>query len=194
MPWNIDTDTRHYTLVCASPNPVSISRIGTQAVAAHLKMHGVPAQTFDLQDFPPLWMRKDTQETLPAPWTDLRTSVQSAQALIVCGPVYYYDAGSPYNILMEALGPSLAWKPVLLCAAAGSLRSHLAIGALMQNLIFEHSSFVYPQSVLVTKDDLETETTFKPGVIDRFTQALDGFAAFATATAGLHVNDPELAS
>lgn len=184
-----DAHSRHFTLVCASPNPVSISRIAAGTVADHLKGRGVPTQTFDLQDFPPLWMRKDTQDTLPAPWTDLRESVRSAQALIVCGPVYYYDAGSPYNMLMEALGPSLSWKPVLLCAAAGSLRSHLAIGALMQNLMFEHSSFVYPQSVLATKDDLATEDTLTQEVVDRLAQALDGFDGYARALSAMRANE-----
>jgi NAD(P)H-dependent FMN reductase len=185
MHGHIDATSRHFTLVCASPNPVSISRLAARSVADRLAQHGNPAQTFDLQDFPAIWMRKDTQDTLPAPWTDLRESVQAAQALIVCGPVYYYDAGSPFNVLMEALGPSLSWKPVLLCAAAGSLRSHLAIGALMQNLMFEHNSFVYPQSVLATKDDLATPETLTQEVVDRLNAAVDGFDGFARALAAL---------
>lgn len=174
------------TVVCASPNTVSVSRVTSQLVNAYLSENKKRIETFDVLDLPPIWVRKDMEETLPAEWVALRESVSRARALVVCGPVYYYDAGSPYNVLVEALGEGIAWKPVLLLTSAGSNRSHLAIGSLMQNLIFERHSLVFPDSVLVTKDDLVGQVMVSEEIKERLTNIVDRFIAFADATCHLH--------
>lgn len=177
-----DIAAGHFTVVCASPNVTSVSRVMTRFVTRHMSAKNIEIETFDFLEFPPIWVGKGMEERLPEAWITLRNSVARSRALIVCGPVYYYDAGSPYNVLMEALGEGIAWKPALLLTAAGSARSHLAVGSLMQNLIFERNTIVFPDTVLATEGDLAGQEISNEEIRQRLTTVLDRFVAFAEAT------------
>lgn len=105
----------------------------------------VPCDGRDLQDYP-----VELQE--------LAKQLRIADGVVIASPVHFYGTTGATKNLLEIVGESLTAKPLALVTAAGSTRSHLAIGSLILALMHEVDAVVFPTTVQVidgATDDLD---------------------------------------
>lgn len=144
--------TIHIISTSASENSVSRNCIST--LTSSLKSLNVKVSETDIRDFTPVWVDDRDLEEYPEEYQDLYKTVEAVDAIIFVLPIYNYTISSPAKAISEIIGDALERKPVAFLAAAGTLRSHLAIADFMKSMMFEQETLCFPSYVMVTKNDL----------------------------------------
>jgi NAD(P)H-dependent FMN reductase len=146
--------TDNILVVSCSPNRLSVGRIVAESMRDVMLARIPSVELVDAGKLEPIWVRKQGDTNMSAGWRDLVKKVDRASGVVFVGPVYCYSAGSPLKIVTEIVGPELEWKPCAVLSAAGSERSHLAMGSLMLSLMFEQHTVVMPSTVVLTGSDV----------------------------------------
>lgn len=142
-------------ILSLSANTDSVSRAVLPTVAELLSAAGHVYSVTDIRDLPSVWINGEGLSGLPAPYQVLHDQVAAADAVLFLVPVYCYTMSSGAKAIAEVVFAALKHKPVAFVVAAGTHRSHLAIGDLMASLAFERETFCFPRHLLLTEDDLD---------------------------------------
>ena len=150
----------------------------TEAIAAamreQLESKGVPAEVFDLAAHPlPLCDGASCYQD--AGVIAATAKVKAASAVVLCFPIYNYQANAAAKNFIEVTNDGWKYKVVGLVANAGADRSYLASLPLANSLMMDHRCLVVPRLVAVTAADFgpEGKLTVESGA----TRRLDELAA-----------------
>lgn len=120
-------------------------RLGTSLTEA-----GQAIEITDARELPFLPCDGRDLTEYPTRLKELAERLACADGVVIASPVHYYSASGFAKNLIEIVGESLAGKPLALISAAGSLRSHLALGGLALALMQEVDAVIFPPSLQVT--------------------------------------------
>jgi NAD(P)H-dependent FMN reductase len=143
-------------VVAASPSPRSRSRIAARFVAEQIEECGATVAAIDLL--------KDPVDPYPGRETDAHRTIlvgrfREADGVVLAAPVYNWGPSSHLlNFLHYALeGEGRRYRPFLLIAGAGGVRSHLAFDGLGRTVVHEEHAVLVGPPVLVAGDDADIE-------------------------------------
>ncbi len=166
-------------ILSLSANTDSVSRAVLPVMLELLNTAGHDHSVTDIRDLPPVWINGEGLSGLPSPYQDLHDQVAVADAVLFMLPVYCYTMSSGAKAIAEVLFTALKHKPVAFVVAAGTYRSHLAIGDLMASLAFERETFCFPRHVLLTEDDLDQDRRPQAAIHRRLGLLVADFCRFA---------------
>lgn len=143
------------TILSLSSSEVSVGRVCAQYAKDFLSAAKHEVELLDVRSLAPVWVDNKGLSELPPRYRVVESILQRSDAVILAHPIYCYSASSPAKAITELFGSTLENMPVAIIAAAGSIRSHLAVGDLMLSMMFEQSTLCFPKFVMATKDDLD---------------------------------------
>lgn len=179
-----------FSVISCSASESSISRVGAAAACASLQARGHQAELLDIRSIPAFRVTSKKMEDAPCELHDMAKRVGAADGVVLCYPIYCYTASASAKALTELLGSQLEEKPVATIVAAGTLRSHLAAGDLMLSMMYEQSTFCFPNSLLLTSDDL-ADGQIMDEASGRLDDLCSGFARFTACLAHFNVASTE---
>jgi NAD(P)H-dependent FMN reductase len=145
------------TILSLSSSETSVGRTCAKYAKQLLSAANHGVELIDIRSLTPVWVDNRGLSDLPPRYRVVESILQRSDGVILAHPVYCYSASSPAKAITELFGNTLKNMPVAIIAAAGSLRSHLAVGDLMLSMMFEQSTICFPKFVMATKDDLDGE-------------------------------------
>lgn len=166
-------------IISTSASEESRSRMCLPFLTSSLKENSVEFSQSDIRDFPPIWVDNRDLEDFPSEYQELYKKIESVDGVIFVLPIYNYTISSPAKAISEIIGDALENKPVGFIAAAGTMRSHLAVTDFMKSMMFEQDTLCYPKFVMITKADI-FEDKLSSDVIERIKEMAVGFSQFVT--------------
>jgi len=137
------------TIISASLNPNSNSRLLAHEARRVLEQDGLPVTFVDLREHPlPLC---DGGAAYGHPnVARLRATVDAAQSIIIATPIYNYDGNAAVKNLIELSGKAWENKAVGFLCAAGGMASYMSIMSLANSLMLDFRTLVVPRFVYAT--------------------------------------------
>ena len=173
-------------VISTSHSTSSKSRLCAPVIVNSVHRSGWSAATFDVRDLPPIWITSEKLTTAPQVYRDLNAEITAAKGVVFLTPVYCYGGSSALKCLVELNCDALHRKPIAFVSAAGTLRSHLAVGSSMLELIYETEAFCFPKTVQVTGDDFDSNGRPRQGIVDRIEELAEEFVLFCRALQSLN--------
>ncbi len=164
-------------IISASASKESRSRKYISYLTESLQQKNVEVSVSDIRDFTPIWVDDRDLEEFPKEYQELYTTVEKSDGVIFLIPIYNYTISSTAKAISEIIGDALENKPVAILAAAGSLRSHLAVADFMKSMMFEQETLCYPKIVMITKTDI-VDDKISDEMIERIQELANGFSDF----------------
>ena len=164
-------------IISTSASENSVSRNCVSTLIDSLASNDVVVTQTDIRNLQPVWVDDRDLEEYPQEYQDLFKTIKESHAVIFTLPIYNYTVSSPAKAVSEIIGDALEKKPVGFLAAAGSMRSHLAIADFMKSMMFEQETLCFPNYVMVTKNDL-ADNLPKKAVAKRIKDFSIGFLEF----------------
>ncbi len=168
------------SIVSLSASEQSVGRVCTHALKSCWRSTGHDVDLFDIRSLPPVWVDNRGLAALPPEYSAVDAALRKSDGVVLVHPIYCYTASSPAKAFTEIFGNAFEKMPVGMVVAAGSIRSHLAVGDLMLSMMFENGTVCFPKSVMATKDDLDDGTP-RPELAARLRGFGEDFARFAQA-------------
>lgn len=134
-------------LLSTSLSPGSRSRSLLDDVACRLDAMGVQVETTDARDLPPALCDGSPLSAYPVAYQIVADRLRRADGVIVAVPIYLFSASGVAKNLLDIVSGALEAAPVGIVSAAGSSRSHLAIGSLIVTLVLDCRAWVYPGTI-----------------------------------------------
>lgn len=166
-------------IISASASEESRSRKCLPFLIDFLKSNDVDISQSDIRDFTPIWVDDRDLEEFPKEYQELFSTIEKVDGVIFAFPIYNYTISSPVKTISEIIGDALENKPVGFLAAAGSLRSHLAVSDFMKSMMFEQDTLCYPKFAMITKTEIVDDKIIDE-FIERIKEFADGFTEFVT--------------
>ncbi len=142
-------------ILSLSASEKSVGRVCAQVLRNIWLAAGHRVELIDIRSLPPVWVDNRGLAALPQPYAEVDAAIRSAEGVVLVYPVYCYTASSPAKAITEVFGAAFERMPVAMVVAAGSVRSHLAVGDLMQSMMFEQGTICFPKTVMATSADLD---------------------------------------
>lgn len=142
-----------FLIISHSASEPSHSRTAAPIILQFLTDAKRTAEIIDIRDLPPVWINADGLDGMPPPYAELNKKIERASGVIFLGPIYCYSASSIMKFTSEIFNKALTKKPVAFVVAAGTSRSHLALGDLAMSMVFEQETFCFPRHVILTYED-----------------------------------------
>jgi NAD(P)H-dependent FMN reductase len=139
------------TIVSASLNPDSKSRILAQETQRILQEDGQEVALVDLRDFALPLCDGDSSYS-HAEVERIRGPLHAGDAIIVATPIYNYAANAAVKNLIELTGDLWENKVVGFLCAAGGMNSYMSIVSLANSLMLDFRSIIVPRFVYATSD------------------------------------------
>jgi len=159
------------TILSLSASETSVGRVCAQALKNIWRAADHHVQLIDVRSLPPVWVDNRGLPGLPPEYAAVDAALRASDGVVLAHPIYCYTASSPAKAITEIFGKALEKMPVGILASAGSVRSHLAVGDLMQSMMFEQATVCHPKPVMATRDDLDGD-----GLLPEFAARLRAFA------------------
>lgn len=142
-------------VISCSLNPRSRSRALARQAHLALEQRGVESVWCDLREYP-LPLCDGASWDVPR-LADLKALIESADALLVAGPIYNFDLNAAAKNLLEWTGRAWTNKPVGFLCSAGGQGSYMAPIAFANSLMLDFRCLIIPRFVYATKQDFELE-------------------------------------
>lgn len=130
-------------IITTSPFCTGKSTALASQIGERLTDHEIVVNTTDLRTLPPFMAGKATAH-YPAEVQKFETAIREADAVILATGIYRGFATAAALNAMCLVRDGLKSKPVLVCAAAGSVRAHGCVEQLRQLLWSHYQSEVMP--------------------------------------------------
>ncbi len=170
-----------FLIISHSASKSSYSRTVAPVILKFLKDAKRTAEVIDIRDLPPVWINADGLDAMPSQYADLNKKIERALGIIFLGPIYCYSASSIMKFTSEIFNKALTKKPVAFVVAAGTLRSHLALGNLVMSMVFEQETFCFPRHVILTHDDFDEDFNLFQDITKRLHNLVEDFVLFTEA-------------
>lgn len=157
-----------FLVLSTSLSPTSRSRVLARRAAELLAELGQPAEFIDTAalGLPPC----DGGAAYGHPAVkSLAGKIASAQGVLLCFPIYNYDAGSACKNLLELTGKAWTGQVVALGCAAGGANSYMAPMQIAGSLMLDFRCIVLPRYVYTTADAYQGDSVADGGVAERLT-------------------------
>lgn len=154
------------TIVSASLNPDSNSRILAQEAQRTLDADGHQATLLDLRDYALPFCDGDTSYT-HSEVARVRGPLVTAEAIIVATPVYNYDVNAAVKNLVELTGDAWENKVVGFLCAAGGMNSYMSVVSFANSLMLDFRSIIVPRFVYATGDAFASGRIKDPEIVRR---------------------------
>lgn len=136
-------------LLRTSPRPQSASFEHAVRLGELVRQAGGRAVVVDTSILPPCIA---AAETLPDAWAEVAGVVGAADAVVVACPVHRQAVSGWTRNCVEVLRSELDGKPMIVIAAAGSPRGHIAGEAFVADLLVNFGAEARPAPIVVTPD------------------------------------------
>lgn len=139
------------TVISASLNPGSKSRVLGWEAFEQLKVLGVDADFLDLQEFPLPMAGSDRS------WEDpnvkaLTERLHKAEGILMSAPIYTYDLSAAAKNLVELTGEAWEGKVVGFLCAAGGQASYMSVMSFANSLMLDFRCMIVPRFVYAVKE------------------------------------------
>lgn len=181
-----------FLIISHSASEPSRSRTAAPVILKFLTDAKRTAEVIDIRDLPPVWIDADGLDAMPPHYADLNKKIEGALGIIFLGPIYCYSASSIMKFTSEIFNKALAKKPVAFVVAAGTLRSHLALGDLAMSMVFEQETFCFPRHVNITYDDFDADFNLSQDITKRLYDLTEDFVLFTESINYFKFNKDQL--
>ncbi len=165
-----------------SLNRDSRSRVLAQRALNELKGRDVECQWIDLSQLP--LPPCDAGECYEHPnVVQAAAAIQQADGVLVAGPIYNYDFGSPTKNLIELTGKAWTDKVVGFLCAAGGQGSYMAPMQLANSLMLDFRSLILPRFVYATGDAFQGNEISDVTIENRVVQLVEQMLRVSQVTA-----------
>lgn len=162
----------HTLILSTSLNKQSKSRLLAQSLQGTL---GASSELIDMQDHPLPFCDAGAAYGDPAVQS-LSEKIQSADAILVCSPIYNYTINAVLKNLIELTGKAWTDKVVGFAVAAGGPSSYMGILQIANSLMLDFRTVIIPRFVYASPDAFTEAGGITPAIQDR----LKGLADSAT--------------
>jgi NAD(P)H-dependent FMN reductase len=168
-----------FIVVTLSASETSVSRKAMPMLEGAILANGDQCEVVDIREFQPFWMNSGALDSAPEEYRQLAKKIAESTGVYFLTPIYGYNVASTMKLVSELYTGQLKKKPVCFITAAGTLRSHLAVGSIMQDLVFECETFVYPQTVQLTGEDINNDGIASEECRDRIVGLSEKFSRYS---------------
>lgn len=181
-----------FLIISHSASESSHSRTAASVILKFVADAKRTAEIINIRDLPPVWINADGLDAMPPHYADLNKKIERASGIIFLGPIYCYSASSIMKFTSEVFNKALTKKPVAFVVAAGTLRSHLALGDLAMSMVFEQETFCFPRHVILTYDDFDADFNLSQDITKRLYDLAEDFVLFTEAVNYFKFNKNQL--
>jgi NAD(P)H-dependent FMN reductase len=172
-------------LFSISASEQSVSRSCCKNVELALKSSGANVLYRDVRDLPPIWVNGTIPTEYAQKYGEVAEELAQCDGYVLFLPVHCYSMSSVCKAITEIFFTPLKRKPIGFVVAAGGRNSYLAVRDMMNSLIFDSESFIFPKQVYLTEGDLTKEFQPNSEVSERLELFSKDFLSFVGAVKGL---------
>jgi FMN reductase len=169
-----------HLVISTSGNPDSNSRRMGRVALAHLQKRKVPCDWIDIREMDLPLCDADKCYGMPGS-KRLRTTVESADGILVAAPVYNYDVAAATKNMIELTGSAWEGKIVGFLCAAGGRGSYMSVMAYANSLMLDFRCVIIPRFAFATSEAFDGECISDKKITERIKQVADELVRFTKA-------------
>ena len=170
----------NYLVISCSLNPDSRSKILAESVRDNIKNISADVSFLDLAELEVPFC--DGAEAYSKPITEkIVKSINKADGIVLCVPIYNYDINSAAKNLIELTGRNWFGKVVGFACAAGGQGSYMSIMSVANSLMLDFRCHIVPRFVYATGSAFQGSAITDPEIIERTKELSDDICRITEA-------------